>query len=100
MRKVTVLTLTTLLIGLLWAVSAVWADDSEKVAMSRVRLTTEPAQAAQCTRLGIVSDESVKDLRKKIVRAGGDLGLLSFGADSMSTIHAEVFRCPEGAQTR
>jgi uncharacterized protein YcfJ len=72
-------------------VSYAWADDAEKIAMARVRLSTEPTMAAGCTRIGFVSDDSIKDLRKKIVRAGGDTGVLSFGADD---IYAEVFRCP------
>jgi hypothetical protein len=49
--------------------------------------------ATGCTRLGLVSDDSVKDLRKKIVRAGGNTAILSFGIVDMSTIYAEVFRC-------
>jgi len=35
-------------------------------------------------------DDSVKDLRRKIVKTGGDTGILSFGADQ---IYAQVFRC-------
>lgn len=72
-------------------VSYAWADDAEKIAMARVRLSTEATMAAGCTRIGFVSDDSIKDLRKKIVRAGGDTGVLSFGTDD---IYAEVFRCP------
>jgi len=62
--------------------------------MSRVRLSTEPAVAKGCTKVGKVSDDSVKDLRKKIVRDGGDTAILTFSTDNMSTIHAEVYRCP------
>jgi hypothetical protein len=75
-------------------VSAAWAEHAEEVALARVRLTTEPALTTGCTRLGLVSDESVKDLRRKIVKAGGNTGVLAFGVDDLSTIHAEVFRCP------
>jgi uncharacterized protein YcfJ len=75
-------------------VSYAWADDAEKIALARVRLTTEAALTTGCTRLGLVSDDSIKDLRRKIVRAGGTAGVLSFGVDDLSTIHAEVFRCP------
>jgi hypothetical protein len=70
------------------------ADDAEHLAMARVRLTTETSVARSCTRLGQVSDDSVKDLRRKIVRAGGDLGVLSFSIDDMATILAQVYRCP------
>jgi hypothetical protein len=75
--------------------SAATADDAERLAMGRVRLTTEPSVVRGCTRLGTVSDESVKDLRKKVVRSGGDAALLAFGTgDDMSKIFAEVYRCP------
>ena len=86
---------TATCIGLFVIVSAspARADDAEKVAMAHVRLTTEAPLVAGCTRLGLVRDDSVKDLRRKIVRAAGNAGLLSFRADDMSTIHAQVFRC-------
>jgi hypothetical protein len=74
--------------------SYAWAEQAENVALARVRLTTEPALTTGCTRLGLVSDDSVKDLRRKIVKAGGNTGVLAFGVDDLSTIHAEVFRCP------
>lgn len=61
--------------------------------MARVHLTTEPALAAGCTRLGAMSDDNVKDLRRKIVRAGGNTAVISFNAMQMSMLLAEVFRC-------
>jgi hypothetical protein len=70
------------------------AQDGERIAMARLRLTTDPAVTRECARLGSVSDDSVKDLRRKIVRAGGDTALLVFGIEDMSMIHAQVFRCP------
>ncbi len=73
------------------------ADDPETMAMRRVRLTTDPATVKGCARIGGVSDDSVKDLRKKIVRAGGDAAVLTFGITDMELIHAEVFRCPAPA---
>jgi hypothetical protein len=79
---------------LLASISPAAAEDGEHLAMSRVRLSTEPAVARGCTKVGKVSDDSVKDLRKKIVRDGGDTGILTFSTDNMSTIHAEVYRCP------
>jgi hypothetical protein len=79
---------------LLASASSAGADDSEHLAMARVRLTTEPSVARNCTRVGQVSDNSVKDLRKKIVRAGGDTGVLSFSTDDMSNVLAQVYRCP------
>ena len=84
------------LVGTLLLASApsAGADEAEHLAMARVRLTTEPYVARNCTRLGQVSDDSVKDLRKKIVHAGGDTGVLSFSIDDMSTILAQVYRCP------
>jgi hypothetical protein len=76
------------------AVSAAGADDAEEALMRRVRLTTDRALTAGCTQVSAVRDDSVKDLRKKIVRAGGDTALLSFGVADMEDIYADVFRCP------
>jgi len=70
------------------------AQDGERIAMARLRLTTDPALTRGCARLGAVSDDSVKDLRRKIVKMGGNTGLLSFGgSEDLSTVFAEVFRC-------
>ena len=74
-------------------VSRAWQEEAEKVILSRVRLTTERPTATGCTRLGVVSDESLKDLRRKIVKAGGDTGVLGFADDDLSKADAEVFRC-------
>jgi hypothetical protein len=74
------------------------AGDAERVAMSRLRLTTEVAVTRGCILLGSVKDDSLKDLRRKIVREGGDTGLLSFGGDSLSTVHAQVFRCAQATR--
>jgi hypothetical protein len=73
------------------------ADDGERIAMTRVRLTTDPGLTRSCTRMGSVSDDSIKDLRRKIVRAGGDTALLAFGVEDLSMVHAQVFRCPPPA---
>jgi hypothetical protein len=70
------------------------AQDGERIAMARVRLTTDPALTRGCARLAAVSDDSVKDLRRKIVRAGGDTALLTFGIEDMSMVYAQVFRGP------
>lgn len=74
-------------------VSRAWQEEAEKAILSRVRLTTERPPAAECTRLGVVSDDSLKDLRRKIVKAGGDTGVLAFEADDPAKADAEVFRC-------
>ena len=79
-----------------WSAPAV-ANETETLAMRRVRLTTVASAAQGCTRLGSVSDDSVKDLRRKIVRVGGDMAVVSFGVEDMSTIYADVFRCPPSA---
>ena len=79
---------------LLLPAPAAGGDDAERLAMRRVRLTTEPAATSHCARIGAVSDDSVKDLRRKIVKAGGDTALLTFGLEDMEKIHAQIFRCP------
>lgn len=70
------------------------AGQEEREALARVRLTTDPAVPVGCTRLAIVRDDSVKDLRRKVVKAGGDTALLSFPTDDLERIEAQVFRCP------
>jgi hypothetical protein len=76
--------------------SAASAQD-ERAALARVRLTTDPKVPVGCTRIGLVRDDSIKDLRRKVVKAGGDTALLSFPAEDMSMIDAQVFRCPPHA---
>ena len=83
---------------LLTFVSYAGADDAEQIAMAWVRLTTEASLTTECTRAGSVHDHSVKDLRRKIVKAGGNTGVLSFRTDDMATIHAEVFWCGRSAE--
>jgi len=78
---------------LLVAASGAWGQDPERFAMAHVRLSTDQTIAAGCARMGRVSDDSVKDLRRKIVRAGGNTAVISFAADDLSVILADVFRC-------
>ena len=85
------------LVLLLTLAAPAHARDAERLAMARLRLTTDPALTRECTRLASVDDDSVKDLRRKIVRAGGDTALLAFGTEDMSRIYAQVFRCPPPA---
>lgn len=56
-----------------------------------VTLTTEEKNVGACTYLETVTDNEVGDLRKKIVRAGGDTGLISF--TSGDGIIARAYRC-------
>jgi hypothetical protein len=83
----------TLLLALAPLASA-GADDSERYAMSRLRLTTEAARTKGCLLVGSISDDSVKDLRRKMLRLGGDTALLTFGIEDPSKIYAQVYRCP------
>ncbi|HEX9748818.1 MAG TPA: hypothetical protein VGB86_10490 [Methylomirabilota bacterium] len=71
------------------------AQDAEKIAMARVRLTTEPGRLTQgCSRIGPARDDSIKDLRRKVVRMGGNTAVLTFGGtEDLSMVYAEVFRC-------
>ena len=87
------------LVGVLWMMSAplapgAHAQDLEKIAMARVRLTTEAGLTQGCGRVGSAHDDSIKDLRRKIVKMGGNTAVLSFGGyEDLSTVYAEVFRC-------
>jgi hypothetical protein len=80
---------------LLAGAGAASADD-ERHAMGQVRLTTEPAHAQGCTRIGSMRDDSVRDLRRKIVRAGGNAAVISFRPEEVSAIYADVYRCGGG----
>ena len=81
--------------GLLLVVSTLPAGaQDERAALGRVRLTTDPKVPVGCTRIGLVRDDSIKDLRRKVVKAGGDTALLSFPVDDLEKIDAQVFRCP------
>jgi hypothetical protein len=87
MRWITPLTLVVLAVP----VSAL--ADAQDIAMARLRLTTDSSLTRGCTRLTSVRDDSLKDLRKKVVKAGGDTALLSFGQDDLSRISADVYHC-------
>jgi hypothetical protein len=80
---------------LLVSASPAGAQDPEQLAMARVRVTTEPELARGCARIGMVQDDSMKDLRRKIVRAGGNMGVLSFRMDDLAVMQAEVFQCAQ-----
>lgn len=72
------------------------AQDTEKMAMARIRFTTEPGLTQGCPRVGTARDNDLKDLRRKIVRMGGNTALMAFGGtEDLSMIYAEVFRCAE-----
>ena len=77
------------------------AQDLEKIAMARVRLTTDPGLTQGCARIGPARDDSIRDLRRKVVKMGGNTAILAFGGtEDLSVIYAEVFRCvgpPAGA---
>jgi hypothetical protein len=79
---------------LLLLITASASPAQDRVELARVRLTTDPKVPVGCTTLGTVKDDSVKDLRRKIVRLGGDTALLSFPTDDLARVNAIVFRCP------
>ena len=74
------------------------AKEAERRAMAQVRLTTEEALLSGCTRLSVVTDNSAKDMRRKIVRAGGNAAVVSFPADNPKMMQADVYRCTTTAK--
>ena len=78
--------------------SSAWAQDAEDFAMSQLRLSTDPSIAGGCARMARVTDDSLKDLRRKVVRAGGNTAVLSFTGDNLSMIIADVYRCQPAAR--
>jgi hypothetical protein len=75
------------------SVAPAWADDAEDAAIARVRLTTEATLLTGCTRLGAVSDDSIKDLRRKVLRNGGNAAVIAFSIEDLSMIRADIYRC-------
>lgn len=71
------------------------AQDAERAAMARVALTTDAGLVRGCSLVGRVKDDSVKDLRRKIVRLGGDTAVVRFSLDE---IYADAYRCPTAPQ--
>lgn len=95
LRLAGLLVITTMCAGWL-ALPTADAQDAERLAMARVRFTTEPGLTQGCSRVGAARDDSMKDLRRKIVKLGGNTGLLTFGgSEDLSVVFAEVFRCVE-----
>jgi hypothetical protein len=92
-------TRTTCLALLMVALPSYALADAQDIAMARVRLTTDSSMTRGCARLVSVRDDSLKDLRRKIVKAGGDTALLSFGQDDLSRITADVFHCAGASAT-
>ena len=82
---------------LLAAATSPAAAQDDRAVLARVRLTTDPRVPVGCTRIGLVRDDSIKDLRRKVLKAGGDTALLSFPAEDLEKIDAQVFRCPPHA---
>ena len=74
-----------------------WQDEQENKAMAGVFLTTEPAMVSGCNQIGLSGDDNVKDLRRKIVRAGGNAAVLTFRVDDLKMMAAEVYKCPTAA---
>jgi hypothetical protein len=72
---------------------SVWGQAFDRQTLLRVLLATDARQVATCQRLGLVSDTSPEDLRKKILRGGGDAGLVTFDAMDPDKMNAEVYRC-------
>ncbi|HEU5303766.1 MAG TPA: hypothetical protein VFU40_03900 [Gemmatimonadales bacterium] len=78
---------------------SVWgqAPQYDRQTLLRVLLATDAAQVVACERLGIVRDSSPEDLRKKILRLGGDAGLVTFDSADPDKMNAEVYRCQKKA---
>jgi hypothetical protein len=78
-----------LLVSVTLALAApAWGQDP---ALGRIAFTTDASLTRGCTLLGRVKDDELKDLRRKIVRLGGDTAVVAFGYED---IIADVYRCP------
>jgi hypothetical protein len=74
---------------------AAWGQPIDRQTLLRVLLATDARQVAACQLIGIVSDTSPEDLRKKILRMGGDAGLVAFDGADPDRMNAQVYRCPQ-----
>lgn len=83
--------LGALVVAVLMATAPAWGEDAERIAMARVALTTDAGLVRGCALVGRVKDDSLKDLRRKIVRLGADTAVLKFGFED---IYADAYRCP------
>jgi len=81
------------IVVLLAMTPSAWGQAFDRQTLLRVLLATDARQVAACERLGILSDTSPEDLRKKIIRMGGDAGLVTFDAADPDKMNAEVYRC-------
>jgi hypothetical protein len=90
-------TAAVLAVAVILAAPPLATAQEDRAVLARVRLTTDPRVPVGCTRIGLVRDDSIKDLRRKVVKAGGDTALLSFPAEDLEKIDAQVFRCPPHA---
>jgi len=81
-------------------VSRAGAEDVEHFAMSHVRMSTDRAIASGCGLVSRVSDDSLRDLRRKVVRSGGNTAVISFSTDDLGMILADVYRCNPPAARR
>jgi hypothetical protein len=70
------------------------AQDNVRYLMARVRFTTDPLLPAGCIFIATVADDSVKDLRRKIVAFGGNTAVIAFPPEDIDRIHAQAYRCP------
>jgi hypothetical protein len=81
----------------LLTVSLAAAQDNVRFLMARVRFTTDSLLPAGCIFIATVIDDSVKDLRRKIVIQGGNTAVVSFPPEDIDRIHAQAYRCPPPA---
>jgi hypothetical protein len=89
------------------------ARDEEKARAARVRIVANPETVNGCQPLGSVTDDDIPDLQRKVLRMGGDIGLVTvqsqgssgaFGSSgggfrSRTYATVEVHRC-EGTRPR
>src|SRR5262249_43524982 len=70
------------------------AEDVEHFAMSHVRLSTDPRIASGCARVSRVTDDSLRDLRRKGGRSGGHTPGLSVSTHDLGVVLPGVHRGP------
>jgi hypothetical protein len=85
---------TLVALALVGIVSTAGAQDAVYRTTTRLQLVTDPALTRGCVPLAVASDDSIRELRNKIVGAGGNTALLTLSIDEPPEIRAQIFRCP------
>src|SRR5262245_44525 len=84
---------SAVLIAVILTSCASTSKEDEKARASKVRIVTDRAIVNGCQAIGSVTDDDIADLQTKVLRLGGDVGLVtkSHGARGAFGSYASAF---------